>query len=712
MRFFRRHKREVDNESHAGDQSVATMPASLPSSRRHKPPLKRYADRNDGILWYKKSGRTGGNNINSTSTSDANRNESHPYDLDHGRFLETQGTVVNPQHSILQPQQQEHQTFAPQTGRNQAHFPKGEQQQYAGSLASLLLKKDWSGVSERVDTQPSIAQQKETLFLQGQKTTICTLHLAACVHPPLSLFNKILSAYPAGAQQPDESFGRLPIHWACLSNASVDVIERIVQAFPNGCKARDTAYSRTPLHYLCVYATSVEQIAVLLRAPINHKRVLQHKDKLGKTPMDLAKSTSNPIKLEIVNALANHQSFSDSSSQRTSSPKQKRKGEKKSEEGGQKVSTRQKRSDEKYRSVQPVMNGYSPNGNHTEQQGRDIPGAPAVTPPNQELKKSPPGSPFSTNSPQPRPQRKRHAATRASRFGYHEEDPGGSIAPSPRGSNPSKDERYPTVNSPDMSGLPNKRANASQDKSASEVIQPRAAAMPQPDSMEVNGEDDYYAKYMEKISSMSNDTNAARKDSNATGFAWQQQNQGNMYDPRSMMEQEKEASLNAQSLMDSMRSNIHRLEDSVRKLRQDLQDKCVDMENLESVTNELNLREQDLKRGAENTKAVMRHQSEELDIKKQRISRIKEKIAALEAELIEEESTLEPMERSILVLEQKIIDKEQKLLDHRQERETFEVMKQNLLEEKECLRRDLENSRSELKSLRAIQNLARGDDDL
>jgi chromosome segregation ATPase len=179
---------------------------------------------------------------------------------------------------------------------------------------------------------------------------------------------------------------------------------------------------------------------------------------------------------------------------------------------------------------------------------------------------------------------------------------------------------------------------------------------------------------------------------------------------REAAEQQKLSNMEAQNMMDSMKWNIKRLEKSVHQLKADLRDKNVDMDNLESVTNEMDLRELDLTRGLQNVRSIIQHQAEALDGKKARISHLKEQIAILEAELVHEESTLEPMERSILVLEQKALDKEQKIFGHRAERKSFSVMKQNLIEERDSLNRELQNSHSELKSLKAIQDLTLGHD--
>ena len=225
---------------------------------------------------------------------------------------------------------------------------------------------------------------------------------------------------------------------------------------------------------------------------------------------------------------------------------------------------------------------------------------------------------------------------------------------------------------------------------------------------QAKSDEDYYKNPESKQESFSNDNTAdTRKDSNMTMAG---SRNAMVEDDRQLAERQKLSNMDKQNMMDGIQVNIKRLEKSVHQLKKDLRDKNVDMDNLESVTNEMDLRELDLTRGLDNVRSVIKYQTQELDGKKERILDLKEQIAILQAELAHEESTLEPMERSILLLEQKALDREQKLLGHRAERKSFSVMKQNLVEERDSLNRELHNSHSELKSLKVMQDLALDDE--
>jgi chromosome segregation ATPase len=168
--------------------------------------------------------------------------------------------------------------------------------------------------------------------------------------------------------------------------------------------------------------------------------------------------------------------------------------------------------------------------------------------------------------------------------------------------------------------------------------------------------------------------------------------------------------MSAQSMVEGMFLNMRQLEDSIGRLQEDLDQKETDMKNLEIVATDMAMREQDLLLGLENSRSVVLHQYEKVNKKRDTIDLLKDKIATLQAELAKEESILAPMERTILMLEQKVADKEQRLIDHREELASFEAMRQAILQERDGLSRDLENSNSELESLKVIQGLAHGED--
>lgn len=97
----------------------------------------------------------------------------------------------------------------------------------------------------------------------------------------------------------EERWGRLPIHIACCSKASVDVLRVLVETHTDSLRIADKMYSRLPLHYVCRFG-SQNEISVILDA---EQRALVFKDAGGKTPMDLALKSCQPEKTFIVKHL-------------------------------------------------------------------------------------------------------------------------------------------------------------------------------------------------------------------------------------------------------------------------------------------------------------------------------------------------------------------------------------------------------------------------
>jgi hypothetical protein len=677
-----------DTNSQSDDvKTIATMPPSLPSTVQHNNIQKKeYASNDDGVVWYKKSGAAGGpaagGGVGPPMTNQ-DKSQGKPYGL---------SDDLTNSHLQLRQDHQRHQRG--ERRKNQ----QLQDQQSSGSLASLLMNGDWESVSMCIDTQPAAAQKKQSILLQDKKTTVYPLHLAACVHPPPVIFEKILDAYPDAAKHKDEGFGRFPLHWAVLSTASAHIIEKLTGAYPKACKSPDTAYSRTPLHYLCIYATSVEQVEALLNAPVNYRRVLQQKDKFGKIPMELAKSTNNPIKIEIVNSLSRYEQ--PPKIQDSSPSHQKKKIDIK------KALHETHFSDSPHQRYEMPRSVGSPANRHSRAVEQITSQAQASTFANHRTQRSPPGS--TKRIPDPTTEIKvfqsRLYTAPATSSSQRQDDDG------PQQTNPAEQhglEPCPARSPRAELKRPNKfarqqgrtRFDSDDGVNPPPLTQEHRQLDPDIYSSQPFSDEEYCTSYAEKTESFSNNTSARTKST--------------MDPDRELEEQHEEVvGMDSQFMVDGMRSNIQRLEKSVHQLTKDLRDKHADMDNLESVANDMDLRELDLTRGLQNVRAVIQHQTQEVDAKKARISHLKDKISALEAVLVQEESTLEPMERSILILEQKALDKEQKLFGHRAERKSFHVMKQNLVEERESLSRELQNANSELKSLRAIQDLALGHNSL
>jgi hypothetical protein len=570
-----------------------------------------------------------------------------------------------------------------ETGSNPKKNQKNQQSEnnHGGTYKSLLpclLNEDWSMASALLDAHPEIARQAEEVHLHGQLTVALPLHIASCLHVPVALFDKLLKTHPQATQHPDNACGRFPLHWACRSNASVHVLDKLIQTFPSACKAYDRAEDRTPLHYLAVHASNLDQITVLLRAPVNQKRILKHNDAERMTPVDLAKTSQNPIKEAIVHALLRQQEILTSH-------------DRKQHSGAEDVSLSdlpmavQHRSDVSIQSMPaPRSTKYAMLGSSPRHQKRGgvypSPGAQATAFADQEIPASS-SPPLPTKSP---PQYRYRGTPREEGVFRPATLP---LAASGDPSSGKRRTRDVTRSAPDVA------SSSTRQEEQVEKRAPRSQPAPLPSPLD---EDEYFSKYMKKMNTEQNMLKTAAKDD-------EQQHSHNRDSDRSSIDA-------AQSLMNEMNTNIDRLEASLENLKSDLDEKESHLASLDATTAEMQLREQDLERGLRNARSLVEHQHAEMGKKLERIASLKDRIAVLRAELLEEQSTLEPMERAIMGLEEKIVDKEHKLKAHREEKGSIELMKQSLCEEKDYINREMENSNSELKSLKAIQDLAMGKD--
>lgn len=82
---------------------------------------------------------------------------------------------------------------------------------------------------------------------QRGDSAMTALHLACRNVPPTDIIDVLLSIAMETAQWPD-SFGWLPIHYACACGAHPDVIKSLAEAFPESKTTVDRR-GRTPLHF-------------------------------------------------------------------------------------------------------------------------------------------------------------------------------------------------------------------------------------------------------------------------------------------------------------------------------------------------------------------------------------------------------------------------------------------------------------------------------
>ena len=109
----------------------------------------------------------------------------------------------------------------------------------------------------------------------------------------------LINGYPDAVKSREETWGRLPLHLACIYTASAQVHRLLVETYEESLRITDKIYGRLPLHFACLYGSPFE-IALLVSA---EQRALVFKDVNGKTPKDLAEESNNPHREAILKRL-------------------------------------------------------------------------------------------------------------------------------------------------------------------------------------------------------------------------------------------------------------------------------------------------------------------------------------------------------------------------------------------------------------------------
>uniref|UniRef100_A0A7R9VL11 Uncharacterized protein n=1 Tax=Pseudictyota dubia TaxID=2749911 RepID=A0A7R9VL11_9STRA len=173
-------------------------------------------------------------------------------------------------------------------------------------LDDLIRSRNWDAVRKAVEASNSRFHSGSSKTACSRRCSSSALSLAVSLDPPSDVVVSLLRLDPAAASHPDRS-GRLPLHVACSTGASVDAVCLLLRATsPPPADADDRSASegsnqgaalcadadgRTPLHHAVEYASgnyysdTLEVIAVLCAACPGAAFV---KDRWGETPCDVA----------------------------------------------------------------------------------------------------------------------------------------------------------------------------------------------------------------------------------------------------------------------------------------------------------------------------------------------------------------------------------------------------------------------------------------
>ena len=123
----------------------------------------------------------------------------------------------------------------------QAKAPKdvNHEESVAEAEESWQAVREWLS-SNNAETVRAAAEQRG-------ESGLTALHFACRNVPPLDVINVFLSIAADTVQWPD-SFGWLPVHYACASGSDTAVIQALTESFPESKTTTDRR-QRTPLHF-------------------------------------------------------------------------------------------------------------------------------------------------------------------------------------------------------------------------------------------------------------------------------------------------------------------------------------------------------------------------------------------------------------------------------------------------------------------------------
>ena len=120
-----------------------------------------------------------------------------------------------------------------------AKAPKETEESRIEAEQSWDPVREWLGSHNAEDVRAAAEQRGES--------GLTALHFAARHDPPLDVIDVLLSIAVDTVQWPD-SFGWLPIHYACASGSDSEVIKALAEAYPESKTTVDRR-GRTPLHF-------------------------------------------------------------------------------------------------------------------------------------------------------------------------------------------------------------------------------------------------------------------------------------------------------------------------------------------------------------------------------------------------------------------------------------------------------------------------------
>lgn len=136
------------------------------------------------------------------------------------------------------------------------------------ALFRAISAENWELVCSVCDTKPYKAEVWHNavgFFDAHRSSRILPLHQACIFHPSKEAIIHIIQAYPYALQSKESGYGRVPLHIACHSNASLECIQALVSHFP-GASIEQDVIGRVPIHYALSNGATYEILMTLLNA--------------------------------------------------------------------------------------------------------------------------------------------------------------------------------------------------------------------------------------------------------------------------------------------------------------------------------------------------------------------------------------------------------------------------------------------------------------
>ena len=180
------------------------------------------------------------------------------------------------------------------------------------ALFRAISAENWELVCTICDTKPYKAEKWHNavgFFDAHRSSKILPLHQACIFQPTKEAIVHIIQAYPTALQSKESGYGRVPLHIACHSNASIESIQILVSHRPSASTEQDDI-GRVPLHYALSNGASYDIVKILLNAatevigPQGRRTVCSMTDFNGWLPIHVAcfMGVSPHVLREIVSA--------------------------------------------------------------------------------------------------------------------------------------------------------------------------------------------------------------------------------------------------------------------------------------------------------------------------------------------------------------------------------------------------------------------------